>query len=83
MGLNRVCKEWKKRLIGKKSNVLEVRKGRDKMRFAKNHAALGLAKEIKTNSNRFLSYINKIRLEAVVQQGPTERSKMMYVWIHY
>lgn len=60
-----------------KSNVLEVRKGRDKMRIAKSHAALGLAKEIKTNSNRFLSYINKIRLEAAVQQGQTERSKMM------
>lgn len=43
----------------RKSNVLEVRRGRDKMRIAKNQAALGLAKEIKTNSNRFLSYINK------------------------
>lgn len=60
-----------------KSNVLEVRKGRDKMRIAKSHAALGLAKEMKTNSNRFLSYINKIILEATVQQGPTGRSKMM------
>lgn len=59
-----------------KSNVLEVRKGRDKMRIARSRAVLGLAKEIKTNSNRFLSYINKIRLEAAVQQGPTGRSKV-------
>lgn len=50
-----------------KSNVLEVRRSRDKMRIAKSQAALGLAKEIKTNSNRFLSYINKERLEAAVQ----------------
>jgi len=50
-----------------KSNVLEVRRDGDKMRIAKSQAALGLAKEIKTNSNRFLSYINKKRLEAAVQ----------------
>lgn len=55
-----------------KSGVLEVRKGRDKMRIAKSQAVLGLAKEIKTNSNRFLSYKNKIRLEAAVQQGWSE-----------
>lgn len=66
-----------------KSNVLEVKKGRDEMRIAKSHAALGLAKEIKTNSNRFLSYINKIRLEAAVLQGPTGRSKMIQVWVQY
>lgn len=50
-----------------KSNVLEVRRSRDKMRIAKSQAALGLAEETKTNSNRFLSYINKKRLEAAVQ----------------
>lgn len=37
------------------------------MRIAKSQAALGLAEETKTNSNRFLSYINKKRLEAAVQ----------------
>jgi len=47
----------------KKSIVLEVRRGRDRMRIAKSQAALGLAKEIKTNSNRFPSYIN---IEAAV-----------------
>lgn len=50
-----------------KSSILEVRRGRDKMSIAKSQAVLGLAKEIKTNSNRFLSYINKKRLEAAVQ----------------
>lgn len=42
-----------------KSNVLEVRRGRDRKRIAKSQAVIGLAKESKTNSNRFLSYINK------------------------
>lgn len=61
-----ICKEWKSGLISKKkkkSIVLEVRRGRDRMRIAKSQAALGLAKEIKTNSNRFPSYIN---IEAAV-----------------
>lgn len=68
-------KNYKKGLRGREwqniSSILEVKKYRDKMRIAKSQAALGLAEETKTNSNRFLSYINKKRLEAAVQWGPT------------
>lgn len=55
--------KWTNQQKKKKGFVLEVRRGRDRMRIAKSQAVLGLAKEIKTNSNRFLSYIN---IEAAV-----------------
>ncbi|CAM4532923.1 unnamed protein product [Caretta caretta] len=45
--------------ISKESYLTEVRTCRDKVRKAKNHVELNLAKGIKSNSKRFYSHINK------------------------
>ncbi|CAM4563226.1 unnamed protein product [Caretta caretta] len=45
--------------ISKESYLIEVRTCRDKVRQAKSQVELDLAKEIKTNSRRFYSHINK------------------------
>ncbi|CAM4697526.1 unnamed protein product [Caretta caretta] len=52
-------REWKMGGISKESYLIEVRTRRDKVRKAKSHVELDLAKGIKTNSKRFYSRINK------------------------
>ncbi|CAM4321167.1 unnamed protein product [Caretta caretta] len=52
-------REWKKGGISKESYLIEVRTCRDKVRQAESQVELDLAKEIKTNSKRFYSHINK------------------------
>ncbi|CAM5083682.1 unnamed protein product [Natator depressus] len=52
-------KEWKMGGISKESYLAKVRTCRNKVRKAKSHVELDLAKGIKTNSKRFYSHINK------------------------
>ncbi|CAM4564916.1 unnamed protein product [Lepidochelys kempii] len=52
-------KKWKMGGISKESYLIEVRTCSDKVRKAKSHVELDLAKGIKTNSKRFYSHINK------------------------
>ncbi|KAG6935017.1 hypothetical protein G0U57_015760, partial [Chelydra serpentina] len=52
-------KEWKMGGISKETYLIEVRACRDKVRQAKRHVELDLAKGIKTNSKKFYSHINR------------------------
>uniref|UniRef100_K7F0G7 Endonuclease/exonuclease/phosphatase domain-containing protein n=1 Tax=Pelodiscus sinensis TaxID=13735 RepID=K7F0G7_PELSI len=61
-------KEWKMEGISKERYRIEVRACRDKVRKAKSHVELDLAKGIKTNSKRFYRQIN--RKEKKEEVGP-------------
>ncbi|CAM5118465.1 unnamed protein product [Natator depressus] len=65
-------KEWKMGGISKESYLIEVRTCRDKVRKAKSHEELDLAKGIETNSKRFYSHINKKKTKKEVGPLNTE-----------
>ncbi|CAM4667170.1 unnamed protein product [Lepidochelys kempii] len=65
-------KEWKMGGISKESYLIDVRTCRDKVRKAKSHVELDLAKGIKANSKRFCSHINKKKKKEEVGPLNTE-----------